>query len=80
MTNKELADRMRRCCNPRKNVDVCDGCPFLANPNGCRNMLMMTAARIVESQPDTVFSLEGIMNHYKKPLVTINIQEMDDEA
>lgn len=40
----------------------------------------MTAARIVESQPDTVFSLEGIMNHYKKPIVTINIQEMDDEA
>lgn len=80
MTNKELADRMRNCCNQRKNVDVCDGCPFRANQNGCRNMLMMTAARIVESQPDTVFSLDGIMIHYKKPLVTISIQEMDDEA
>ena len=80
MTNKELADRMRNCCNQRKNVDVCDGCPFRANQNGCMNMLMMTAARIVESQPDTVFSLDGIMIHYKKPLVTISIQEMDDEA
>ena len=78
MTNKELADRMRNCCNPLKNEDVCDGCPFRANQNGCRNMLMITAARIVESQPDPVFSLDGIMNHYKKPLVTISIQEMEE--
>ena len=78
MTNKELADRMRSCYNPQKNVDVCNGCPFLANQNGCRNMLMITAARIVESQPDPVFSLDGIMNHYKKPLVTISIQEMEE--
>ena len=80
MTNKELADRMRNCCNSRKNVDVCDGCHFRASQDGCRNMLIITAARIVESQPDPAFSLEGIMNHYKKPLVTISIQEMDDEA
>lgn len=78
MTNKELADRMRNCCNPQKNVDVCNGCPFRANPNGCRNTLMITAARIVESQPDPVFSLDGIMNHYKKPLVTISFQEMEE--
>lgn len=80
MTNKELADRMRNCFDLQKNEDVCKGCPFRANQNGCRNMLMIMAARIVESQQDPVFSLDGIMNHYKKPLVNISIQEMDDEA
>lgn len=78
MTNKELADRMRDCYDPKKNGEVCKSCPFRANPNGCRNMLMMTAARIVESIPDPAFSLDGIMNHYKKPLVNISIQEMEE--
>lgn len=77
MTNKELAERIRNCFDMQKNEDVCNGCPFRANQNGCRNTLMITAARIVESQPDPVFSLDGLMRHYKKPLVTISIQEME---
>lgn len=82
MTKEQIVKALRGCIG----TVTCVVCPFKGAPEGCREELIKTAADYIERTAiPTNAKLESapgvigeIMGHYKKPLVTISFQEMEE--
>lgn len=83
MTKEQLVKALRACGSP--GIE-CGDCPFMRAQEGCREKLIRAAAHYIERTAiPTNAKLEltpgvigEIMGHYKKPLVTISFQEMEE--
>lgn len=73
MTKEQIVKALRGCNVPEA---ACDSCPFHDAKCYCRNQLIRAAADYIEESTPGVIG--DIMGHYKKPLVTISFQEMED--
>lgn len=72
MTKEQLVKALRECIGS----NACDSCPFLDAGCYCRDQMIRAAADYIEESTPGVIG--DIMGHYKKPLVTISFQEMED--
>ena len=83
MTKEQIVKAMWGCVSTHF---VCVACPFKGAPEGCREKMIKTAADYIERTAiptnakieSTPGVIGEIMGHYKKPLVTISFQEMED--
>lgn len=83
MTKEQIVKALRACVSP---CIECRDCPFRGAEKGCRKEMMEAAADYIERTvfptnakiEETPGVLGEIMGHYKKPLVTISFQEMED--
>lgn len=85
MTKEQILKSLRIC---QHDETGCAGCIFFNTEGACRSKLMKMAADLIENTSTPVTAkaqadaapglISEIMGHYKKPLVNISFQEMED--
>ena len=82
MTKEQIVKALRACTSPKIECEVC---PFRGETNCCNAILKATLDYLERTAIPTNAKIEAmpgaigeIMSHYKKPLVTISFQEMEE--